>query len=58
MYLRKIGVEENVIAKQLVAIVPVDVRPAQLGLSLGLYAKQALDDYVVDFGPHVRTVNS
>ena len=58
VYLRKIGIQKDVIAEKLVAVVSVDVGAAKLRFGLGFDAEQALDDYVVYFGPHVRTVNA
>ena len=57
-YLRKIGVQKDVITEKFVAVVPVDVRSAQLRLGLRLNAQQALDYDVVDLGPHVRIIDS
>ena len=57
-YLRKIGVQKDVITEKFVAVVPVDVRSAQLRLGLRLDAQQALDYDVVDLGPHVRIIDS
>ena len=34
------------------------VRSSKLRLGLCLYTEQALDDYVIDLGPHMRTVDS
>ena len=56
-YLRKIGVQKDVISEEFVAVVPVDVGSAQLRLGLRLDAQQALDYDVVDLGPHVRIIN-
>ena len=57
-YLRKIGVQKDVITEKFVAVVPVDVRSAQLRFGLRLDAQQALDYDVVDLGPHVRIIDS
>ena len=58
LHLHKICVEQYVIAEQLVAVASMHVWAAQLCLSLGIYAQQTLDDYVVDLGPHVWAVDS
>ena len=57
-YLRKIGVQKDVITEKFVAVVPVDVGSTQLRLGLWLDAQQALDYDVVDLGPHVRIIDS
>ena len=52
MDLLEIGVEEDVIAEELEAIRAVDVGLLEFLLGLLVYREHALDNYVVDLGPH------
>ena len=58
IYLREIGIEQDIITKELVAIIPVYIWPLELILSLCFDAKQTFDDDVVNFSPHVTAVDT
>ena len=51
-HLPEILVQKDVIAQQLIAVVPVHIRLLQLVLVLLLYREETLDDNIVDFSPH------